>query len=201
MTLNNRLIIGLTGQSGAGKTTVCEFFSNNGFYVIDCDKISKLVTSEGSQCNKKLWEVFPSCFDGNFKMNRQKMAEEVFSDKCKLKKLDEIIYPYIWEQLNILIEKAAKSCNYILLDAPTLFESGVNEICNVIISVISCKANRLDRIILRDEISQEMALKRFSSQKPQEFFVENSDFIIENNGDIESLKISTEEIIKKLKEL
>ena len=91
----NKYIIGLTGQSGAGKTTVSKYFRQKGFAVIDCDIVARNVTRQGSCCNKELAEIFPQCFDESLSLDRQALAKIVFSNKDKLNQLNNIILPLI----------------------------------------------------------------------------------------------------------
>ena len=81
----------------------------------------------------------------------------------------------------------AMGCDFALIDAPLLIEAGLDADCDFIISVIADRSIRLERIMRRDKIDEEMAQKRVDSQKPAEFYTEKSDFMIENNGDINSL--------------
>lgn len=192
-------IIGLTGQSGSGKTTVCDVFKNNGFGIINCDLISRNVTADGSQCNKVLSQIFPSCFNEDLHLDRQALAEIVFSDKNKLQKLDETIYPFIISDIKKTINLMSEY-EYIILDAPTLFEAGVNKMCDIIVSVVADEALRFERIKKRDGISDELINKRFSSQLGIEFFKANSDCIIENNEDKNYAVKQTQNVIKAIKE-
>lgn len=192
-------VIGLTGQSGAGKTTVCDTLKESGFAIINCDLTARKVTSDGSECNHKLSYVFPMCFDDDLKLDRHKLANEVFSDKEKLQQLDNIIYPYIIKQINDEIKILSGQYDYIILDAPTLFEAGADKICDKIISVIADKDIRSERIHKRDKISSEEIEKRFSSQYDEKFFIENSDYIIRNNSDLENAVKQTKEIANAIK--
>lgn len=192
-------VIGLTGQSGAGKTTVCDTLKESGFAIINCDLTARKVTSDGSECNRKLYYVFPMCFDDDLKLDRHKLANEVFSDKEKLQQLDNIIYPYIIKQINDEIKILSGQYDYIILDAPTLFEAGADKICDKIISVIADKDIRSERIHKRDKISSEEIEKRFSSQYDEKFFIENSDYIIRNNSDLENAVKQTKEIANAIK--
>ena len=192
-------VIGLTGQSGAGKTTVCDTLKESGFAIINCDLTARKVTSDGSECNLKLYYVFPMCFDDDLKLDRHKLANEVFSDKEKLQQLDNIIYPYIIKQINDEIKILSGQYDYIILDAPTLFEAGADKICDKIISVIADKDIRSERIHKRDKISSEEIEKRFSSQYDEKFFIENSDYIIRNNSDLENAVKQTKEIANAIK--
>ena len=195
------VIIGLTGQSGAGKSTVCEAFESEGFAVIDCDSVARHVTRPGSQCNRELAGVFPGCFDESFTLDRAKMASVVFADSEKLRLLEDIEYSYITEEIDEQIGKLSKKADYIVLDAPTLFEAGVDKLCSCTVAVISREQLRLERIISRDGISEEQARKRFGSQRTEQFFKEKCGFLIENNGDAAAAKEQAREIAKKIRKI
>ena len=193
-----KITAGLTGQSGAGKTTVSEAFRNNDFEIINCDLVAREVTQAGSECCKELAKIFPDCFDSSFALDRRKLGEIVFSDKAMLQMLNDTIYPFI----NKLIDEKINAANssFILLDAPTLFEAGADKLCDVIVSVVADFDIRLERITKRDGISTELAKKRFASQHTVEFFKEHSSFVIENNGTVDETYQKTCEVIKKIKE-
>lgn len=195
----NCTVVGLTGQSGAGKTTVSKVFEQNGFYVIDCDIIARKAVLPKSECVTELIKDFPQLFDGR-QLDRKKAASLLFSDKKTLEKYNSIIFPHITRLISEEIAFAKRNgYGYILLDAPTLFEAGADSLCKVIVSCIADKSVRLKRIIERDKISAEAAEKRFSAQNTEEFFRLNSDYVIENNGDRETTVKKTEEIIRQIK--
>lgn len=194
------VIIGLTGQSGAGKTTICEQLEAAGFGIINCDEVARECTADGSDCNIELAKVFPGCFDDKLAIDRKGISKIIFSDKQKLKEFDDIVYPYINELIDEKAQDLSKKYDYIVLDAPTLFEAGADKKCNTIIGVIADQSTRLKRIIKRDNISEELALKRFSSQLSTEFFKEHCDHLIENNGSQDKTYKQTAAIIKKIKE-
>ena len=177
-------IIGLTGQSGAGKTTVSKFFEQSGFAVINCDIIARNVTNPGSDCNKALAEIFPQCFDENYTLDRQTMAKTVFNDNQKLQLLNDTIFPYITADIKNEIERlSASGEKYIMLDAPTLFEAGADKLCDCIVSCVAKRDIRARRISKRDGIDPDLIAKRFDSQKSEEFFKAHSDYVVENNKD------------------
>lgn len=192
-------IVGLTGQSGAGKTSVCKAFENSGFYIINADLVSKNVTSNNKDCINELREAFGKEYIENGKLNRRKLGSLVFADREKLNKLMSITFPYIIYEINSIIDKLG-SDKIVVIDAPTLFESGLNNNCDKIVSVISDEAIRLKRIIKRDNISETEAKKRFSSQFTESFFRNNSDFLIENNSSEKELIDQALKIAVKVKE-
>ncbi|MGN0594628.1 MAG: dephospho-CoA kinase [Hominimerdicola sp.] len=193
------IIVGLTGQSGAGKTTVSDTFRKHGFGIINCDLVARNVTEDGSECNKKLAKIFPECFDKDYKLDRARLGGIVFADKDKLKLLDDTIYPFINHNIECEINALSEQYEYILLDAPTLFEAGADKLCDVIVSVIADEKLRLERILLRDKIDEQKIKDRFSSQLSADFFVSHSDYVIENNGDISLLPERTCMVINELK--
>lgn len=200
--MNEPCVIGLTGQSGAGKTTVSMIFAEKGFSVINADMISRKVTEKGSPCLFKLKEAFGEDIifpDGS--LDRKKLGSIVFSDKSKLEKLDNICYPYInreiESEINNLSEKGEKM---ILLDAPTLFEAGADKLCRLIISVTAEEKIREMRITKRDNITPQAARKRFASQLSEDFFAAHSDYRVTNNSSPESLAKAAGDIAEEIKE-
>ena len=199
------IVIGLTGQSGAGKTTVCDVFKKNCYEIINADLIARDVTKRGSLCLGELTECFGErILTEGGELNRRVLSDIVFSDEESLRQLNGVIYPYItYEILQILKELSLKKTGekrFILLDAPTLFESRVDDFCDLIISVTASEKNRLGRILERDSISEEQIRRRFNSQRTERFFINNSDFIIKNNKSIDVLKAKAKEVSDKIKE-
>lgn len=195
-------VIGLTGQSGAGKTTVSRVFSQNGFAVIDADIISREVTEKGQPCLTELSEAFGSdIINSDGTLNRKRLGSIVFSDREKLRQLNGIIYPYIiYRIISRIDELSEEGRELILLDAPTLFEANADDLCDLIISVTADESIRMSRIIARDNITTEAAKKRFESQYSEHFFVNHSDFVIINNKTPDVLAAKAEEVAGKIKE-
>lgn len=195
-------MIGLTGQSGAGKTTVSRVFSQNGFAVIDADIISREVTEKGQPCLTELSEAFGSdIINSDGTLNRKRLGSIVFSDREKLRQLNGIIYPYIiYRIISRIDELSEEGRELILLDAPTLFEANADDLCDLIISVTADESIRMSRIIARDNITTEAAKKRFESQYSEHFFVNHSDFVIINNKTPDVLAAKAEEVAGKIKE-
>lgn len=195
-------VIGLTGQSGAGKTSVSNVFAENGFSVINADIVSREVVEKGSDCLSEIAEAFGSgIITDEGTLDRKKLGTIVFSDKEKLRELNGIIYPYIIKRIiDRIDELKAAGSELILLDAPTLFEANADDLCDLIISVTADEAIRTERIMARDNISKEAALRRFDSQLTEHFFITHSDFVIKNNKSGELLNRKAEEVSCKIKE-
>ncbi|SFC94014.1 dephospho-CoA kinase [Ruminococcus albus] len=194
------VVIGLTGQSGAGKTLVSQVFEENGFGVINCDMAAREVTETGSECNRELADIFPECFSDDLTLDRRALGSIVFADRQKLDILNSVIFRYIDKLLDEKIAKYSIDYDYVLLDAPTLFEAGADKKCDIIVSVTADEDIRLRRITTRDGLDEASVKNRFASQHSQGFFEENSDFVIRNNGKSEDAVRQTIEIIDRIKE-
>lgn len=200
MTEFNIFIIGFTGMSGAGKTSILRHISSD-IAVVDCDKIARVVAAKGSECLEEIKAAFGNeviAEDGG--LNRKKLGSIVFADSAKNDLLKRIIYPYISYEVILRIRQAQNNGEgFIILDAPTLFESKINTLCNTVVSVVAEKEVVLGRICKRDSISLEQAQNRLASQQSKDFYIKSSDFIIENNGEIGTAYAKADEIIGKIK--
>jgi dephospho-CoA kinase len=201
MSEKRTFVIGLTGQSGAGKTTVCEIFRKLGFDVIIADELSREVTKAGSPCLTELAEVFGSdIIGGSGELDRRRLANITFGNKKELKKLGAIIYPYINELLFAEIKRLKEAGSaYIIYDAPMLFESRADGFCDLIISVTASELKRTERIRKRDGISDEEIKKRFESQHSEQYFIRKADIYIKNNKTEEELADKAREIADKIR--
>ncbi len=184
-------------MSGAGKTTVSEVFKTSGFDIINCDMVAREVTEKGTACLKEIAEKFDGVINPDGTLDRKKLGSIVFNSKEKLQLLNDTIYPFITYKVIKGIENTEN--NYILLDAPTLFESGIDFICDGVISVVCDRELSVKRIMERDNISRESAESRLSSQQDKGFYKEKSSFCIENNDTADVLQKKAEEIAQQIK--
>lgn len=174
----NRLIIGLTGPTGAGKSSLHDIAENLGFLVVDCDKSARRATEKGSECLNKLCEAFGfDILNDDKTLNRKALASKAFNSIENTEKLNKTIFPYI---KNIVLNEAID--DFVIFDAPTLFESGLNTECFKTITVLADYDLRLKRIIKRDNISKEEAILRINAGKTDDYYKEKSDYIIYNNS-------------------
>lgn len=195
--MSDKKIFGLTGMSGAGKSTVCKSFEKAGFYIIDCDKLAREVVKKGKPCLNKIHRLFgENVITVEGELDRKAMGNIVFTDGDKLELLNDTIYPYITYKV---IEMCRNTDKYfVLLDAPTLFESGIDFICDGVVSVVCNREKSVERIMIRDNISRESAENRLGSQHDIEYYKSRSNFCIENNSDIDALKSKAEDTARKI---
>lgn len=193
-------VIGLTGPTGSGKTTVSEVFAKSGYYIINADKVSRDVIDNTSSCIKELAEEFTDAIlntDGT--LNRKKLGEMVFNDKAKLIHLGSIVYPYITARILKTLNTLEKDgVRMVLLDAPTLFESNADDFCSLVVCVNADVNKRLNYIIKRDNLTEDQALSRIKSQPEFSYYAKRSDFILQNDSDIQTLESMASEVAKKI---
>ena len=194
------MIIGITGSSGAGKTTVCEILNRKyNAIIINCDKIARILSAKGSKYLEEIVENFgKGILLSNGELNRKKLANIIYNNKEKRQRLNSCTFKYIKEEIMEILY-ALKKENIIIIDAPLLFESNINEICDVNIAVVSMNKNiQLQRIIERDNIDLEHALSRINAQKTNEQYINKCDLVIYNDDEKKDLNIQIEEIMTNI---
>lgn len=189
--LKKPFFIGLTGQTGAGKGYVGRYLVQLGFHIVDSDEIVKKIYDNNPELLKRLAEEFGNDILVNGILDRKRLAELAFSSKESTDRLNKLVHPAVIA----LCKKAAKPL--AVLDAPQLFEANAQSECYKIISVVAPYEIRLERIMQRDHITKEQANLRINAQLDEQYYIDNSDFVIYNNGeDVEiQLKKIMEEII------
>lgn len=194
------LVIGLTGPSGAGKGLVSQAFASYGLKIVDADAVYHALLLPPSPCLDELTATFGKQIlrpDGT--LDRAFLGNLVFSDPRALAKLNEISHRYIKDEIRRqILELKAKNVRTVVLDAPQLFESGCNRGCNIIVSVLADEKLRLGRIMKRDNISAEEALRRMHAQYSDTFFRTHSDYIIENNASPDHINSAVKQILANL---
>ena len=196
------LVVGLCGRSGSGKSAFCELAKKDGFTVIDCDKIYHNLTSRRTRCLTEIEKNFGSEVVENDKLNRKKLASIVFADKEKLKKLNSIAHRHIINRVSRRIASIdAKNQNArVILDAPTLFESGAYILCNAIVLVSAPEEDCINRIVLRDNLTREQAVARLSNQLPVEYLAQRVNLHIINDATLEQFENDCKTALKIIKE-
>ncbi len=195
------IVVGLTGQTGAGKSTVSRIFEKNDFAVINADIVARQVMEKDSPCLAEVVEMFgKDVLNADGSLDRKKLAGIVFTDKAKLEILNTITYPYITREiLNQINALSDMGRDFILLDAPTLFESRADDFCEIVISVLADAQLRKQRIINRDGLTSEQAQNRMNSQLNEEYFISHSDYTINNNGTSENVCAIAQELADKIR--
>lgn len=195
-------VLGLTGQTGAGKTTVSDWIRQTGIPVIDADLVARQVVAAGRPCLRELTQEFSSGIlleDGS--LNRRMLGQLVFSDSTKLAALNRITFPYILAEISLEIQEFRQAGKRLaVLDAPTLFESGADSLCAWTACVVAPEQLRLARIMARDSLSRQQAQTRIWAQNPQEFYTSRCRFVLENTGELLDLQRQVQAMLAWLQE-
>lgn len=185
-TPKDEFVIGLTGQTGAGKSTVSTVLVKYGCAVVDCDKVTRDPNLYRDGCLIELQKAFGRDImkpDGT--LDRRLLANRAFANAEATATLNRITHPVIMDRLRGEIERHRQNgAKVIVLDAPTLFEAGADVLCRRVISVLADRDVRLERIIKRDGITKEEAERRMSAQKNDAFYAERSDFVFDNTDSV-----------------
>lgn len=189
------MIIGVTGNSGTGKTKIAKILAEKiNAEIIDADKTVKEMTNTETKYLKEIIKLFGKEILTENKLNRKKLAEIIYSDNSKKEQLNNLTYKYVVDEIKNKIKKIENK--NIIIDAPLLFESKLDKICNFTISVLAEKEIKLDRICKRDNISKETAEARLNIQENDEYYIQKSDYVIKNNRKID--EINLEEICTRV---
>ena len=195
------MVIGLTGSSGAGKSTICEILKKDyKVKIINADKIAKKLSKKGTNYIIDIIEKFGTdIVDEEGELRRKRLAEIIYTDPEKRKELNNCTFKYIRKEIEKQIKKEENSDNTIIIDAPLLFECELDKLCDKVIGIISKRDLQIERIVARDNIDYENAEKRLNAQESNEFYISKCDEIIENNNDIFHIENLVKEIASKYK--
>ncbi len=189
-------VVGLTGPTGAGKSSVTAVAEQLGFKVVDCDMLARVAVQKGSDGLGDLVDVFGrNILNADSTLNRKALAQIAFSTPQNIELLNKTLLPHI-----IRLVKAEITDDMVLLDAPTLFESGADSLCDEIIVIISDKKTRKIRIMQRDGIDEEAATLRINAGKPDQFYIEKTNNIIYNDCELSVLSLKIQKLLTKLLE-
>lgn len=191
-------IIGITGNSGSGKSTISKLISKNyEAKIIDADKIAKEMTKNNGEYLQAIRQAFGNDVIKNNELDRKKLADIVFLNRAEKEKLDGLTFEYVVEEIKKELETNQNlDYKYIILDVPLLFESKLDKLCDYTIGVIAPKTEKIKRICKRDKLSKEKALQRLNSQPNDEFFTKNCNTVINNENKEETIKMVNEIMLK-----
>ncbi|MBQ4349173.1 MAG: dephospho-CoA kinase [Clostridia bacterium] len=193
------LTIGLTGKTGAGKSTAALYLKEKGCHIIDGDVIARQITEKGSPVLLKLQQAFgEDILDEKGELIRKRLAERAFSSRQGTALLNSITHPEIKRrcQKEIALAKSM-DCKAAVIDAAALLEGDCKELCEKIVVVTAPEDIRLERILARDAITRQQAATRIKAQRDDEYYFSQADIIIRNYPpyDIQDELLRLEELI------
>ncbi len=194
---DRKIILGVTGGFGTGKTTVVNYFKNFGAKIIDADKIAHRLIRPDSKVYRKIIGIFgESILKKNKCIDREKLSRVVFNDKDLLKKLNRSVHPEVIKVIQREIKQSTGKM--IVLDVPLLFEAGLERLVDKTIVVKVSKTKQLARLAGKVLFSKENISKRIKAQLPLSDKIRQADFVIDNNGTFEKTKEQVERLRRML---
>ena len=191
-------IVGITGLIASGKSTLSSYLKSQGYKIVDADAISRDITKKDRIGYAKVIEEFGrDILSSNGEIDRAKLSNIVFNDKNALKKLNDTLHPLIFQEIDRQLD-SYKDEKILFLDAPLLFEAKLDKKCDEIILVVCDEEVQISRIQKRDNKDYDSAKKIIDSQIAKEFKIEKSDYIIDNNCEIERFYFKVDLIMRIL---
>ncbi|MBD5149906.1 MAG: dephospho-CoA kinase [Oscillibacter sp.] len=171
-------VIGITGPTGAGKTTALDVLAEMDFEIVDCDALYYRLLRTDEHLRQALREAFGEVFLPDGTLDRRRVAKRVFGNQKELAKLNNLVFPAVSAAVEQKIQKCSQKG--LAIDAINLVESGMGRLCDVTVAVTAPSAIRLKRIMTRDALTGEQARARIEAQKPADWYRENCAFLLEN---------------------
>lgn len=190
----SRIVI--TGLIASGKSTVADILKEKGYDLISADEVNRELIKKGGKnyIAIKNEPIFAPAFDGDF-LDKKKLAELIFNDKEKMEKLNEISHTNIIAAINEMVENSKE--DKVFIEIPLFFKIKDRFPHDLVILVTASREVQIKRLMARDKIDYDFAIRKIESQDELEEMKKQSDIIIDNSGDIESLRRQIEKIIER----
>ena len=192
------MIIGITGGISSGKSFFSNYLKEKGFFVICADEISKKITEKNKSGYFEIIKNFDNILDANQNIDRKKLGNIIFSDFSKRKLLNEILHPIIKEEIKEQINIGKKTYTNVFVDVPLLYEASFDDLCDYVVIVYCDKETQIERLIIRDSITREEALKKINSQMDLNEKVKLGNYVINNSFSKEKTLIEFEKFLKEV---
>lgn len=195
-------IIGITGSSGSGKTTLSKILNmRDDVKVIDADKIVKEMSVPGTEYLNAIKEKFGETIlleDGN--LDRKALAHKIYNDNKAREDLNKLTFKYVVDEMLARIKSITLNeteIKIVAIDAPLLFEAGLDKVCDYVVALVADKELKIKRICQRDNIDEKTAESRLNIQNEDLFYTEKADFVIINSKDC-NLQTEIDKILKEI---
>ena len=194
--MNKPFVVGVTGQTGAGKSLAVCLMAQADWLTLDADAIARRVVQPNTPCLAALVERFSLDIlydDGS--LNRQKLADVAFATPEDTAALNAIVHPAVIEVITNALKKT--ELPVVLIDAPLLFQAGLDTLCDVTVAITAPEAERIRRICERDGISKEQAMARINAQPSEDYYRKRATLVLKNDGDESSFSEKIETLCKE----
>ncbi len=188
------MILGITGGTGCGKTTLLQEIKAHGGMILDCDEIYHTLLVQDRRLLDAIESRFPNVVE-NGMLNRKKLGEIVFSDEKALLELNAITHRAVKAEV---LRRLETKPGLAAIDAIALFEGGLAELCDTTVAVTAPLEDRVRRLMSRDGISEAYARSRIAAQKPEAFYTQCCDHVLRNEGSIAAFQQLCHSFVEKL---
>jgi len=189
-------VLGLTGGTGCGKSVAALYFKEHGAHIIDADAISRMIMQPGHAALVEVAANFPGVLRQDGTLDRKKLGKIVFSDEKKLNKLNAVTHKYIIAEIEA--ELAAHHDVFTVIDAPLLFETNLDRLCDACLCVLADSTTRKKRIMARDGLTEEDAAARIAAQPADDYYLSQCRFVLYNTETVDALHHALDSILKEL---
>lgn len=198
--MNSLFVVGLTGPTGAGKSTVARILANNGCLIIDADQLSRKAVEPNSECLAALIKTFSSDIvyeDGS--LNRPALAKRAFATPESTALLNSIVHPYVIRMTHDLLKQApAQGYEIAVIDAPLLFQAEMGALCHCTVAVVAPTEQRLKRICARDGITEEQARMRMATQPDDVYYTSRATVVLQSDGDLAQFEQTAQHLFEQI---
>lgn len=198
------VIIGITGNSGAGKDTVSEILKSeiDDALIIDADSIVRENQAPGKHYYEEILTLFgDEIIKEDKELDRKALANEIFKDEEKREELNILTFECVQNEIDKILEENEEK-EYIILNFPLLYEGNFDKLCKYVIAVTADEDTKIKRITIRDRVPIGVARQRIEAQKSEEFYKSHADFLIDNSINVNYVDLKREvyELAKKIKD-
>ena len=198
--MNSLFVVGLTGPTGAGKSTVARVLAENGCLIIDADQLARKAVEPNTACLASLVTAFSLDIlyeDGT--LNRQALAKRAFATPESTALLNSIVHPCVIQMTRELLETAPQNGYAVaVIDAPLLFQAGLGAICHCTAAVLAPTEQRLRRICVRDGITEDQARLRMAAQPDDEYYTSRATVVLQNDGDQAQFETTAQQFFEQI---
>lgn len=191
------MILGITGGIASGKSTVSAYLRSKNIPIVDADAISHKVMGKGKPVLKIIEEEFGTQFFVDGRLDRQLLGQYCFQDEKRVEKLNSIVHPFIFEEMEKQLQEH-KDAPIVVLDAPLLIEAELYKQCDKVMVVTCSRGKRITRAIKRSNLPKLEIRKRMKQQIPESERLKYADYVIKNNSTLEKTFLQVDKVLKEL---
>ncbi|MBQ9844925.1 MAG: dephospho-CoA kinase [Oscillospiraceae bacterium] len=199
--MNKNIVVALTGQSGAGKSSLGRYFVSQGYTVIDCDEVAKDIHSD-AECQAELCIAFGDDIVKDGAIDKPLLAKRAFSDAESLSILTSVTHPFIIKSILEAVEDAFDNGeSIVIVDGAVIIGHEFEKYCDKFIVVTCDREKQYERLVLRDNITREQAVNRIAKQTKLETLLNRADFVVYNNGTQQEMENQGAYILRTLNKM